>query len=482
MRSTRAVTKQETYSRAFDEDFSVIWGATPFIAEIPNLSYFRAMTCFLSSDLNDIEDRRRLLYRYLENDFSADKPDDTINELYRVLPTSSGIPRIARNLCQLYAKPARRTFDVAEDGYNAVYRQVNVDGLLRKAHRIGKLTNNALLLPTVRNGRLEVDILPPDLFRVKTSASDFRQMGELWIPVHRRGQTHFHVWTNETYSLRNVNGAVVREEPNRYGVIPAALLQFEQSMTDFYGAAKYGLVSASLDDNKLRFLVDNNVVYTAFSVWVAVNFGKNANFKLAPNRVIQIDNVTSGEGMNVPPELQTVSPPAEYMTLEELRLNRYKAALRDEGLPEALVNNNPGIASSGVAMMVDRQELMEIRAEDIDVMRSFEQVLCDTIRVVANADLRSALPPVSIGVDYAEQLPYLEPQAEFDFYKSKFEYGVLSPKDFLKITGGNDLVNTDEEAMNYINTNKSLLGNRQAQQEPIGVVNQEPPPIEPTTI
>lgn len=108
-------------------------------------------------------------------------------------------------------------------------------------------------------------------------------------------------------------------------------------------------------------------------------------------------------------------------------------------------------------------------------MRGFEQQLADVIRSIANTDLFSALPPANVSVDYAEQLPYLEPQAEFDFYKSKFEYGVISAKDFVRIVGGNDLITTDEEAIEFINTNKSLLGNRQAQQEATGAGISEPP-------
>jgi hypothetical protein len=56
------------------------------------------------------------------------------------------------------------------------------------------------------------------------------------------------------------------------------------------------MVNAILDDNKLCFLANNDVVYTAFAVWVATNFDSKQDVKIAPNKLLRVSNVAQGEG------------------------------------------------------------------------------------------------------------------------------------------------------------------------------------------
>lgn len=461
---------QTDYSRAFNNAFTTIWGNTPFSTETENLSYFRAMTCFLGSEEDDIADRRRLVYEYLSNDFSADKASDTIVQLYNILPIEQSITRIMRNLCTLYTAPPVRKFS-AGDGVG-VYAKYSIDSYLKQAHRYGKYLNSVLVMPVVRDGNIEIDILPPDLFRVNTDPKDYKKITELWIPyseIDNGGNTvyRFKVWTDRTYEVRdsdnNVvtrtleNGEKVTTEPNKYGRIPAVVLQFENSKTNFYGGGLWELLLATLDDNKLRFLVDNDVVYSAFSVWIATNFGKS-NVSIAPNRMIKVDGVTTPDaGMPMPPTLESVSGNGSFLNIEELRDIRFKRALRKEGLPESSIQGNPGMAASGVAMLLDRKELDEKRAEDEVVMKRFERDFYSMLALVGNTDLFLNLPAAEITINYADGITYSDPAIEVEAKKLQFEAGYIGAKMYLSTIIDDDEIADDRAAIEYIKKNKELL-------------------------
>lgn len=456
-KSTEAYATTEPFVRAFSAEFTAIWGGTPFEDEIDGMAYMRAMTCWLNSTYYDLESRREYMYRYLESNFSTKNSDDTINELYRLIPIEQGVTRILRNLCILYNRAPKRKITTATKEYETLYEQAVVNSALRKAHELAKYTNNALLMPVVQNGKLEIDVFPADLYRVKSSEKNFRQIVELWIPVTTRGTTDFHVWSAEEYRRLDYKGAVIKQEPNRYGRIPGVFLQFDRSTADYYGSGLFEIVLATLDNNKLKFLADNNIDFNGFGVWLAVNFGAASDIRLTPNRVLAVNGVVTGEGAPIEPDLRSVTPSESYLSIEETRDARYRRALRDLGLPASLYDSNPGLVASGVAMLLERQELLEIRAKDIEVMRKCEQDLCNCIRDIVNADLFLNLPETEVGVDYAEFEIVLEPAADFDLKTKKFEYGVMGARDYVTSISGNDLVTDDKSAIEYIKTNRELF-------------------------
>ena len=147
------------YDNAFRGIFTAIWGSTKFSKEVENLAYFRAATCFLGTEEDDISDRRRLVYEYLSNDFATDLSTDTIVELYNILPVEQSLTRILRNLCTLYKQAPARQF--TSDAPALWYESADVDTAMRTAHVVAKLCNIAAVIPVVRNGQIEIDVLPP---------------------------------------------------------------------------------------------------------------------------------------------------------------------------------------------------------------------------------------------------------------------------------------------------------------------------------
>lgn len=456
--------RQPDYLRAFNSLFTTVWGSTPLRNDISNLSYFRAMTCFLGTEQEDLEDRRKLVYQYLSNDFSILENTDTINQLYRILPIEESITRILRNLCSLYTKAPKRKFENADEKIQPLYDGAYVNATFKEVHKMAKLCNSALVMPVVRDGEIEIDILPPDLFRFVTDRKDFKKILELWIPIstiNENGQEEytFKVWSDTEYRVVDSEGRTIGDVvPNRYGVIPAVFLQFNDSRTDIYGGGMWELVNAILDDNKLCFLANNDVVYTAFSVWVATNFDSKTDVRISPNKLLRVQNAAQGEGQLIPPSLESVSGNGSFMQIEELRDLRYRRALRKMGLPESLVSANPSLAPSGVAMQIDRQELLEIRSEDIGIFKQFEKDFYEVFAKIVNADLRIGIPETNVmSIDYVEQQEYIDPKIKEESLQKQFEYGIIGAKDFIAGFTQNETITDDQSAIDYIKQNRLLL-------------------------
>jgi hypothetical protein len=462
VRMSEAITfRQADHIRAFAASFAVTWGSTPFSNDITNLAYFRSLTCFYGTEHTDLEDRRKLMYQYLSNDFSTDNQDDTINQLYRLIPVEEHISRILRNLCGLYVEAPNRKFSVKNEKLDQAYLEGDVNSAFMYAHRLGKLCNTVLVMPVVRDKKIEIDIFPPDLFRVKTDPKDYRKMIELWIPMSEvdsagKDVRTFKVWSKDTYYVMDAEGREITSEPNKYGAIPAVILQFNNNTrTDFYGGAYVDLLHATLDCNKLKFLADNDVVFTGMSVWLATNFGKE-NIKIAPNRILKVDKVTTGEGFEIPPSLESVSGNGVFPNIDEANDARLRKAMRKAGLPESMVSSNPGLAASGFALTVERRELNGLRLEDIGILSKFENLFYSIFANVLNKDLGYGLPEkCSISIDYIESLDFIEEKDRQQVLKDNFEFGIIGAKEFINGFKSDDTIKTDEDAIKLMIENRS---------------------------
>lgn len=449
------------YIRAFSGDFLAIWGNTPFSKEVNNLAYFRALTCLFGNEPDDLDDRRKLIYWFLSNDFGIDKATDTINQKYNAIPVNSIAERVLRNICTLYSQAPNRRFEGDKEKINESYQLADIDSKFRLAHETAKLCNTCLVMPMVRDGRIEVDILPPDLFRVETDVKDYRKIIALWIPINTPDKDgnnvySFKVWTDTEYKKIDSEGRLIGNvEPNKYGFIPAAILQFKNSRTDLYGGGLWELVLAALDDNKLCFLADNDVTYSGFSVWVATNFGEQ-DVSISPNKILKVSNVTQGEGAPFAPSLESVNGIGSFGAIEDMRDRRIKRALRNMALPTNIASMDSEI-QSGEAKKVDRMELTEIRQRDAGAMVKFENDFYPIFAKVVTTDLGMSLPEKTvIGVDYVDEQPYITPEQEQVAKQAQFDAGILGAKDYVNTFVKNELITTNEEAIQYMIDNLAL--------------------------
>jgi len=472
--STRSSTP--FYADAFYGKMFGIWGNTKFRNEITNLSFYKALSCFLVDNEIAEEERRELLYSYLKPQFSTDKDTDSLNTLFPSLPSDNGyVKRVLRNICGLFRIPATITIDNDEEIINDLLEQSNFSFTMKKIHESVKLTNEVAVRPYFVDGRLKLQFATPDKYRYSTD--EYNRVTDFWLHYQfvneqNRDWTNedrFHVWTADTYRKVNSEGRDIEPaQPNPYGSIPYLIISLDESGIDrreMWGGALWELVKAQIYANKLDFLSDQNLTYNGFAMWVLLNFGlTEQNLKLGAGRVLIKDGVYASDDYPIPPSAETVSPDAQYQEIEDIKLRKIKQALKNMEMPASAIEDNPGMAQSGTAIRLERTGLEEIRIADASVMRMYVKDLIQLIIKVANLDpaspyFRQLGEPdgYEIEVDFNEMELPDEPKASYELNTTMFKAGLITPLNYVKKFVKVDTIRTDDEAVEYIKTNKEML-------------------------
>lgn len=482
MRGTR--NDIAVYDAAFLPELSTIWTDTKFSQEISNMAFERAHACFLRDNVVGETQRRELLYAYMSYMFYAEKAHDDVNKTFGASCSDNlYVKRAIRNLCIAYNEPPDRTIDGDNGAFKDLLTAINYDTVLQKAYRIQKLINEVLIMPmfTTRHGKSQMVLryYTPDMYAVEYDA--LGDINELWLPYFvaqgtngKVNETHYLIIDKQRYYVLDsqkrpttfvYNGEEVSEVIHPYGRVPAVVLSLDgtsevNTNKALYGGGMYELIKAQLDCNQLETCIKQNYIYSGFAQWIYYNFGAKVNdVIMGPGRPVSIDSVRDIEGADVPPTIDVISPTDHYTTLEELKQTRMRSVLRNYGLPTSLLFDNPGIASSGVAMRIDRIELEEARKEDIPILKANERELLEMIRLVANTDVASPYKgrfpkEYEVNIDYAETSKFIEPVEEYEYYKGLYNDNLITVYDYVKIFSGKDGIANDEDAIAYIRKNQ----------------------------
>lgn len=463
---TTIANKRPFYADAFENESFIIWKETEFKHQIVDIAHKRTMSCFLRNNPEAEYDRRELLYAMLKPVFSHDDKEDTLIKYYSILPTDNlYIRRIIRNLCIIYNEaPDREINGEAQNEFINLLNDRYLNNTLQKTYRVAKLTGECIVRPYINNGLLKWSYFLPDVYRVKEDR--YGNPEEIWIAFEEfedaKPVIKFHVWTADEYSVRNAKGKPIKfTDPDGkeailikhgYGGLPFERLEMDENEN------LYDLVRAQLECNALDLYNLQNITFNAFSVWVLTSFPElGKNFKLSPNRVI----TAKAEHPEAPvPEVSTVAPTAFFSEIDEYKQDKMKRVMKNLGLPTSLVDDNPGLAQSGVAMKMDRKELDEIRREDIYVLEDFESRLINATARILNYDNRSNEKlkpkyPVEISITYQEPELFTEPRDFFDLEIERWNNDLKTPKQLVNDIAGK-YVETDEEAIEFIKQNREF--------------------------
>lgn len=451
----------EYYYDAFSTDYKNIWRGQEWVSssteEVSWLCYYRALTAFLRSDPDAIIDRRRLLYSYLKPEFKTDAATDTLNRYRKQLPVDTTVRRVVRNLCSAYDEEPSRVFSQSEgddETLKTIYTQMRAASTLPVIHQRARMAGMVAVRPIVVNGRWNLDYMTPDEFRIETDPNDWRTVTAItYVQSTASEGIEYVTWTAESRIVTSYNGKVVSDEPNPYGRIPWILLRLG-GYDGIYPAGMMELVEAQLDNNKIKWLASLNLTFTGSPVWVAMNFG-TSNLTLSPDRIITINGVRQGEGMDIPPQLETVSPDAGYQGIDDFRRERERVLQQAEGIPASMVSDAGGQPPSGIARLIERQELSEIRYADQKALAEFERDLAAMVALVANTDAGTAVGEPDLQVTFADEIIYMEPPDEYALDKQKLTDGVLAPDAFYRKWGG--LRGTEDEVIAEVERRKALL-------------------------
>jgi hypothetical protein len=456
------------YEVAFNAYNTLIWEGTKYAdddLELESLAYYRALTCFYGSDMIDISDRRRLLYAFMVTEFKTGRGTDTLERYKNTLPIQSSVRRVLNNLCIAYNQPPKRRFSNTpsmDDTFKNLYTEAKISNVLARIYRLAKLCSWVLVRPVWIDGKLQLNYLSPSQCRVEVSDTNNKVITEVAYPDYDadnnvlaiRHWTPFEVWTT------NTKGNIIEKKPlvNPYGVIPYVAMKLELG-TRYYTGGMFELIEDQLERNKFRFLSNADVSFNGRPIKIAINMGKG-ELIFSPDQVLALDGVVneSSGGGYARPALELVSPDPQYTMIDDFASSREQIAMRTEGLPESMINNT-GTPLSGIAKIIDRQELIEKRNADLPLLAEFEKNLAKMVALIGKVDanLNLDMEMKDFSIDFEEDKVYIEPDAEYEFDKKKLQDGLIDPLEFMKKWGGFDNEITKESAIKVVTERKELV-------------------------
>ena len=343
----------------------------------------------------------------------------------------------------------------------------------KKIHRYGKLFNTALMEVFFNKVTKKIDfrIDSPHLFTVIPHEDDYQRIGTLLYDKYIGKELFTIVWTDTEHYKLDQNGNKLAigdniEMINPYGIIPFAIYRTEE-MQDFWGIGKHDIVNTNeIIDVFLTDLANGMIMSTwGTPLYVNCDLSKKADTKdateqrevsIGPKHPIVIDNVQTDM---VPPRIEYISHNDNTTVLIQYIDWRIKLLAANYGLdPNVFLQEAK--ATSGFSKVMDRINQIEIRNDDIEPAREFEEERFEIIKRVNNywvdeiEDGKKIDEKLKLKVDFAE---INIPKTEDEIWKSREEQEkryMATPVDWLK-EDNPDL--TDEEAKQILQDNKEIM-------------------------
>jgi len=343
------------------------------------------------------------------------------------------VKKIIRALCQLYRVAAKREIEGSQkdkDVFQAISEMSALDVKLKQAHRYTKLLKTILLRPIWRNGKLDIDILTGNILDVDTGDSP-EELTKVLITDYGNSnkieEVEYSLWTPEEYQRLDYQGYVIDEQENPYGVLPfLPVWDYPPTGSEFWLSGGDDLISLqemiNLKLTDLCYLIRQQ----SFGVgWIKSGKG-GGSVQADPGTLVELPlDKDSGIGFE--------SQQSEIGQVVEAIDRLIKWAAMSNGLSVSTVDTKSTREFSGVAKLVDTQELLELREDDKTVWRAYEKQLFNLIRVVWNThNQKDKISREStLTVDFSDPRPIISPKDQAVAWESQLSMGVISPVDIV---------------------------------------------------
>ena len=486
-----------------------VWGNIQHTRE---MCWMLAINSFLGETRDDYSRRRELLYQSLRGPFSTTSPDDPLNVHRGRLPIESFIPKALNALCTAYRdNPSRQWLVNGEEDervskeFGRIYGEAGANGALHRAHRKVKLCGGGFIRPLFNwRGEMSFEILTPDQCRYTADPRYPDKIEEIAIPLQMdiggKMQTVFECWHDDYIEYQDYAGQPIRiaidtpdgvvmtdSRPNPYGRIPWETLRLSAPDTaETFGGGMWALVHGNILCNAIDWYADNSAMMESWGHWVAINLGftRSPSAKLGPGRMTALDDVAGGEDGSAPPSLDYVATSGQYEALHQTKQQRKADILKGLGLPDSVVSGTQQ-PLSGIARVLERLELSEMREEDVLHLTPFETAFARLVARVYNTDyaIPQGLPllpeaELETRVQWGGEPIYLDPKDRRALNVEAAKEGWISPAKFLLDEGGVS-ASDDLEAISIIKHNRemfALLTEPVEQAESAPLDNEEPKP------
>lgn len=319
------------------------------------------------------------------------------------------VKKIVNLKAQAYKEPPRRTI---EKGYSQdqellkeVAKDSQLDLVMKTASRYTKLLKTVLLRPVWRNGRLDIDLLTPDVLDVVTGDSP-RDLEEVIITRYsedgRPENTTYSHWTKDKVELLDANGNIIHSEWNVYKILPfVPLWDRVPTGSDFFleGSDDLIVIQDAINEKLTDLLY--TVKMQSFGVGWLRNGENNKNslnqIQVSPGSMIELNGPDSAVGF----ESQKAEIEQVINSIDTL----ISWAAITNGISSSSISEKH-LEESGVSRVIESKELDDLRRDDIEMFRLYEKQLFDVIKTVWNThnNYRKFSAPCTITLDFIDPI------------------------------------------------------------------------------
>jgi hypothetical protein len=358
------------------------------------------------------------------------------------------VKKINNRLAQVYNKPATRAVtgtDQDQEVFNLIQNQARMNVKMKQASRFTKLVKTVLIRVLFRNGKLELDILTPDIVDVETGTSpeDLKAVIVTHYPASGNvRETQYHRWTANTFQVLNYKGDIISSETNEYGILPFVALHDACPVDEFFQPIPEDLASLQESINlKISDLL-HTISFQSHGQPVSKGLPDKQTIKIGPNQAISLPADTRDKKS----DFKFADTNAKIQEVVEAIQALINWAYISQGLPASSITSDAKEAS-GIAKQVDNFELDEMRRDDIELFRLYESQLFETIKVVNNHhNPRKLSEKCTLKIDFAEIKPPVSEKDQLEVWQILQDMGLLSVVD-IAMKRNPDLSREDAEAL-----------------------------------
>ncbi len=411
----------------------------------------------------DFFNTRKRLVEVLAITYSSEDVEEMQLEIINITE------KIINQMCVVYLEPAQRTIvvkgkinDELTKYYNSIL-PMDVNTSDKYAHRLAKLHNTSLTHITFENGRFKYTVLPSYLYGVKHDAKkllevSYKKMyGDEWYRVWWTDKKHF-----RTDALGNPSNVPGGDGTNPFGMPPFPVLRMKNCV-DFWGEGQNDLINVNEQTNVLLTkLVNSDVIMGTEGTVVAINLGLDkAGEEIEGVKKVRIGrrHPISVENVRVDDQLPTLTHiTADPHIVDTQRMIDWYIRMISvfKGLnPNAVFGQIKD--TSDFQKIMDASEQVEIRKDDVDPCRMYEQerfrITKKMNNVLASTEdsLQEIPEDAEIRINFAEVEIQQLPQELRDDRDWRLEKNLTTLVQILK---DDDPDLTDDEAKQIIEKNK----------------------------
>jgi len=348
-------------------------------------------------------------------------------ESFRVFQVNM-IKKIVNKRANLYRLAPRRTFEGADQtALEAVYKDANIDVILKKASRMTKLHKTATMQVGWNNGLSLAVLTPSILDAIYADPEDPTRL----IITHRGAKevdTEYSDWTASSYTRRDYQGRAIalpgnKDNTNPYGLLPFIGLFDTLPDDQFFIAGGDDLLEAQEAINVALSNLWRSVELQAHGQAWATGINAGEALQTGPDRAVTLPEGGSF-GFAAPN-----SPIADILQAIEFVM-RQTASSNDLSSDVFDLDRR---SESGAAKHIEQIDLHEARQDDISLWRTYEKRLFEVIKAVVNTHKPGSIPEsATLTVDFAELQEFQAESERLSNARIKQELGVWSPVDVLR--------------------------------------------------